>query len=142
MDISDPAAVFSSVEERGGYGYANQPHDAAWNLARFGETMLPLIDSDAQRAVDAATEAISKFASLYADCWLAGMRRRLGLATPEPGDRQLAEDLLEAMHRNQADFTETFRQLCAAAEDPKDERHRGNFINARNFKDWAHRWRT
>jgi uncharacterized protein YdiU (UPF0061 family) len=143
MDMYDPAAVFSSIDERGRYGYANQPHAAAWNLARFAETLLPLIDSDAQRAVDAATEAISKFASLYADCWLAGMRRKLGLATPKPGDRQLAEDLLEAMHRNQADFTETFRLLCAAARDPRgDGPLRGNFVDARDFEDWARRWRT
>ncbi len=142
MDIYDPAAVFSSIDERGRYGYANQPRAAVWNLARFAESLLPLIDSDAQRAVDAATEAISKFASLYADCWLAGMRRKLGLAAPEPGDRQLAEDLLEAMHRNQADFTETFRLLCAAARDPRGEEPlRGHFVTARDFEDWAQRWR-
>jgi uncharacterized protein YdiU (UPF0061 family) len=143
MDRYDPAAVFSSIDEGGRYAYANQPHAAVWNLARFAESLLPLIDSDAQRAVDAATEAISKFASLYADSWLAGMRRKLGLATPEPGDRQLAEDLLEVMHRNQADFTETFRLLCAAARDPRgDEPLRGYFVNARDFEDWAQRWRT
>jgi uncharacterized protein YdiU (UPF0061 family) len=141
MDTYDPAAVFSSIDERGRYAYANQPHAAVWNLARFAETLLPLMDSDPQRAVDPATEAISKFETLYADCWLAGMRRKLGLAMPEPGDRQLAEDLLEAMHRHQADFTETFRKLCAAAGDPKDEPLRGLFVNARDDDDWARRWR-
>jgi len=143
MDTYDPATVFSSIDESGRYSYGNQPHAAAWNLARFAETLLPLIDSDAQRAIDAATEALSRFASLYADCWLAGMRRKLGLTTPEPGDRQLAEDLLQAMHRHQADFTEIFRLLGAAAGDPRGgEPLRGHFVNARDFEDWAQRWRT
>jgi uncharacterized protein YdiU (UPF0061 family) len=143
MDSFDPATVFSSIDAGGRYAYANQPHAAAWNLARFAETLLPLMDADPQRAVDAATEVISNFATLYADCWLAGMRRKLGLSTPESGDRQLAEDLLAAMHRNQADFTETFRELCAAARDPNDDRPlREFFVNGRDFDDWAQRWRT
>jgi uncharacterized protein YdiU (UPF0061 family) len=143
MDTFDPAAVFSSIDEGGRYAYANQPHAAVWNLARFAETLLPLIDSDPQRAVDAATEAVSGFAALFADCWLAGMRRKLGLTTAETGDRQLAEDLLAAMHRNQADFTQTFRQLCAAARDPRgDAPLRGLFVNGRDYDDWARRWRT
>jgi uncharacterized protein YdiU (UPF0061 family) len=141
MDTYDPAAVFSSIDEGGRYAYANQPHAAVWNLARFAETLLPHIDSNPQRAVDVATEAISKFETLYADCWLAGMRRKLGLAMPEPGDRQLAEDLLEAMHRRQADFTETFRTLCAAAQDPKVE-PLAHFVDARDHGDWARRWRA
>ena len=143
MDVYDPAAVFSSIDEGGRYAYANQPHAAVWNLARLAETLLPLIDSDPQRAVDAATEAISTFEARYADCWLAGMRRKLGLSTSEPGDRQLAEDLLQAMQRNQADFTQTFRQLCAAARDLRgDAPLRGSFVNARDYDDWAQRWRS
>jgi uncharacterized protein YdiU (UPF0061 family) len=143
MDVYDPAAVFSSIDEGGRYAYANQPHAAVWNLARLAETLLPLIDSDPQRAVDAATEAISTFEARYADCWLAGMRRKLGLSTSEPGDRQLAEDLLQAMQRNQADFTQTFRRLCAAARDLRgDAPLRGSFVNARDYDDWAQRWRS
>ncbi len=143
MDSFDPATVFSSIDEAGRYAYANQPRAAAWNLSRFAETLLPLMDADPQRAVDAATEVLSNFATLYSDCWLAGMRRKLGLSTPESGDRQLAEDLLEAMHRNQADFTQTFSGLCAAARDPQDDGPlRECFDNARDFDDWAQRWWT
>jgi uncharacterized protein YdiU (UPF0061 family) len=143
MDTFDPAAVFSSIDERGRYAYANQPHAAVWNLARFAETLLPLIDGDPQRAVEAATEAVANFAALHAEGWLAGMRRKLGLARAEQGDRQLAEDLLAAMHRNQADFTQTFRGLCAAARDPRgDAPLRALFADAHDYDDWAQRWRT
>jgi serine/tyrosine/threonine adenylyltransferase len=143
MDIFDPATVFSSIDERGRYGYANQPNAALWNLARFAETLLPLIDADTQRAIDAATEAIATFETFFNDCWLDGMRGKLGLSSSEPDDRQLAEDLLQAMQRNQADFTLSFRALCAAAADPlSDAVMRGYFINSADYDEWALRWRA
>jgi uncharacterized protein YdiU (UPF0061 family) len=143
MDTFDPATVFSSIDEHGRYAYANQPNAALWNLARFAETLLPLIDADTQRAIGAATEAIAAFEALFNDSWLDGMRRKLGLSTAEQGDRQLAEDLLKAMHRNQADFTLSFRALCAAARDPDhDGTVRGYFINAADYGEWAQRWRA
>jgi serine/tyrosine/threonine adenylyltransferase len=143
MDTFDPATVFSSIDEHGRYAYANQPNAALWNLARFAETLLPLIDADTQRAIGAATEAIATFETLFNDSWLGGMRRKLGLSTSEQGDRQLAENLLKAMHRNQADFTLSFRALCAAARDPHhDGAVRDNFINAADYDEWAQRWRA
>jgi uncharacterized protein YdiU (UPF0061 family) len=143
MDTYDPATVFSSIDERGRYAYSNQPNAALWNLARFAETLLPLIDADTQRAIGAATEAIATFETVYNDSWLGGMRRKLGLSTSEQGDRQLDEDLLKAMHRNQADFTLTFRALCAAARDPQgDGPVRAQFLNAPDYDEWAQRWRA
>src|SRR5215470_15291758 len=51
MDHYDPATVFSSIDTHGRYAYANQPMIAQWNLARFGETLLSLIDADRNRAI-------------------------------------------------------------------------------------------
>jgi protein adenylyltransferase len=143
MDTFDPATVFSSIDERGRYAYANQPNAAQWNLARFAETLLPLIDVDTQRAIGVATEAIATFETLFNDSWLGGMRRKLGLSSSEQGDRQLAEDLLKAMHRNQADFTLSFRALCTAARDRQgDGPLRAQFLNALDYDEWALRWRA
>ena len=143
VDAFDPAAVFSSIDERGRYAYANQPHAAAWNLARFAETLLPIIDGDSGRAIELASEVLATFTAQFADHWLAGMRRKLGLSAKEEADRALADDLLDAMHRNQADFTLTFRGLCdAAAEQPGETRVRGLFGNAGDYDHWAQRWRA
>jgi len=142
MDAFDPAAVFSSIDVQGRYAYGNQPHAAAWNLARFAETLLPLIDANPERAVQRATEVISTFNDNFADCRLAGLRRKLGLSRHEDGDSALAEALLEVMHRNQADFTLTFRGLCAAAEDTAGDIEVGKlFARARDYDEWAVRWR-
>jgi len=120
MDAYDPATVFSAIDETGRYAYRNQPRIAQWNLARFAETLLPLIDPDPQRAVDLASEVIAAFASRYDTHWLDGMRRKLGLITSEDTDRELIQALLDAMHANAADFTLTFRRLCSAARDCDD----------------------
>jgi uncharacterized protein YdiU (UPF0061 family) len=143
VDAYDPAAVFSSIDRQGRYAYANQPHAAVWNLARFAETLLPIIDADGDRAVALASEALTVFSTRFADESQAGMRRKLGLSAREEGDAALADDLLDAMHRSQADFTLTFRGLCEAAErEAADPRVRGLFVNPRDYDEWAVRWRA
>jgi protein adenylyltransferase len=143
LDSYDPAAVFSSIDQQGRYAYGNQPHAAVWNLARFAETLLPIIDATPERAVELASEVLATFAARFSDLSLAGVRRKLGLSTGEDGDAALAEDLLDAMQRNQADFTLTFRRLCEASEgEAGDEGVRTLFANPREYDEWAARWRA
>jgi len=113
LDTYDPDAVFSSIDSQGRYAYSNQVHAGAWNLARFAETLLPLIDPVGERAVALATEALEEFPRRYAMHRLTGMRAKLGLAVPEDGDSELIAELLAAMHHDSADFTLTFRSLCS-----------------------------
>src|SRR6185437_14350863 len=79
MDEYDPKTVFSSIDQHGRYAYANQPAIAQWNLARFAETLLPLINSDPEKAVTLAIEVIEPFTAQFDAFFLAGMRRKLGL---------------------------------------------------------------
>jgi len=111
LDVYDPATVFSSIDRNGRYAYANQPGIAHWNLARFAECLLPILDSDEGRAIEVAKESLALFSSLFEQYWLAGMRAKLGLFTEEPGDLALVESLLHAMNRTRSDYTNTFRNL-------------------------------
>jgi uncharacterized protein YdiU (UPF0061 family) len=143
MDAYDPATVFSSIDHRGRYAYANQPAAAQWNLARFAETLLPLIDASGDRAIELATEAVTAFSAEFDDCWLAGMRRKLGLFLEEESDSALIRALLDAMQKNQADFTLTFRRLCAAAESEAGEPSAaGSFADPTQYLEWAQAWRS
>ncbi|MCE9663231.1 YdiU family protein [Halomonas sp. M5N1S17] len=142
MESYDPRTVFSAIDEGGRYAYSNQPWIAQWNLARLAETLLPLIDSDQERAVERATEVIKAFEAQYEAEWLAVMRAKLGLAREEAGDRALAEALLDAMHQGHADFTLTFRQLCEAAESGEADSALGNlFERPEVIEAWLERWR-
>ena len=143
MDAYDPQAVFSSIDRSGRYAYANQPLAAEWNLARFAETLLPLIAATPEQAVEQATEVVLAFAPGFAAHWLDGMRSKLGLEGALEGDRELIEALLGAMHRNQADFTLTFRRLCAAAADAgADAGVRALFTDPDAYDAWAASWRA
>ncbi|MCJ8501383.1 protein adenylyltransferase SelO [Desulfatitalea alkaliphila] len=115
MDAYDPNTVFSSIDHNGRYAYGRQPQIAQWNLARFAETLLPLIHDDAQKALSIANEAISGFSDTFRRYWLQGMRAKLGLLNAEAADGALAEELLGCMQRHGADFTNTFRDLTTGS---------------------------
>ncbi len=143
MDSYDPATAFSAIDDLGRYAYGNQPTIAQWNLARFAESLLPLLDPSLERAVELANEAIFAFTSRFQEHWLAGMHDKLGISGNEEGDLELARALLRAMHENAADFTLTFRRLCDAAADEKgDANVRGLFADPGAYDSWAARWRS
>ncbi|GHE21757.1 protein adenylyltransferase SelO [Halomonas urumqiensis] len=140
MERFDPQCVFSSIDEGGRYAYRNQPWIAQWNLARFAETLIPLIDDDQDKAVEKATASIQAYPAQYEAEWLAVMREKLGLATQEEGDQALADDLHEAMHAGHADFTLTFRRLADAIEEDAPALLE-LFNNDRALREWLPRWR-
>ena len=142
MDEYNPAKVFSSIDEMGRYAYGNQPRIALWNLTRLAECLLPLFSDDQDKAVEQAQFALGEFAEKFAAAYQAGLRAKIGLFTKADGDEALAQDLLDAMSKNQADFTLTFRRLGdAALGAASDESVRGLFIDPTMFDQWAARWR-
>jgi serine/tyrosine/threonine adenylyltransferase len=129
LDAFDPATVFSSIDHTGRYAYGNQPAVAQWNLARLGETLLPLIDADVDTAVTAATDVLGGFAEAYQRHWERGMAAKLGLATPDP---DLVREVLELMRTQHVDYTAFFRALSAGTA-------RALFAEPEPFDAWAAR---
>ncbi|PKP73787.1 MAG: YdiU family protein [Alphaproteobacteria bacterium HGW-Alphaproteobacteria-6] len=133
MDDYHPDRVFSSIDQFGRYGYANQPAAALWNLAQFASSLLPLMGGAA--AVEPATEAIHRFTPIHEAARLARFRAKIGLATEAAGDGALIERLLALMADQGADFTRVFAGLAdgtAAAE----------FRDPSGFEAWARDWRA
>ena len=142
MDHYDPAKVFSSIDELGRYAYANQPRIALWNLTRLAECLLPLLGDEQDRAIEEAQSALGNFVETFDAAYQAGLRNKLGLFTVRDDDRALAQDLLDAMAKNQADFTLTFRRLSDAALTSADDgRVRELFADPNAYDEWAGRWR-
>ena len=83
MDVFDPTTVFSSIDVQGRYAYGNQPSITGWNLARFAETLLPLLHADESEAMRLAQDALLDFSEQFQENWLLGMRRKLGLFNAE-----------------------------------------------------------
>jgi len=111
MDKYDLATVFSSIDREGRYAYGNQPQIVGWNLARFAETLLPLLDVDEDKAIEKAELTLSEFPEQYQSNWLTGMRAKLGISSEEVEDEALIQDLLAMMQKHGADYTNTFRAL-------------------------------
>ncbi|NNE75196.1 MAG: YdiU family protein [Acidimicrobiales bacterium] len=139
MDQYDPATVFSSIDHGGRYAYGNQPGVTQWNLTRFAETLVPLIDPDVEVAVEAATTMLEGFPDRFGAHWSSGMGKKLGLTTEEADDTALFRDLLDAMQAGRVDFTAAFRSLAAAL------RGDGEAVTARFgaqslIHEWLPRW--
>lgn len=143
MEAYDAKAVFSSIDSQGRYAYGNQPQIARWNLARFAETILPLIDpEEPQRAVDAATEVIDGFVPRYETRYLAGLRDKLGLNAAtncDDEDNSLAHDWLELLQKNEIDYTLAFRSLAEAAQDNPTKLEQ-LFPSPDDVQPWLRRW--
>ncbi len=134
MDTYDPATVFSSIDTEGRYAYENQPYMAGWNLARFAETLLPVLHDNQDEAVKLAQEEISNYSNIYQAYWLEGMRKKLGIFNEEDGDESLINDLLSMMEKQGADFTNTFRALTVSKPDET------GLSGTQEFARWHSRW--
>jgi Uncharacterized conserved protein len=134
MDSYDENTVFSSIDTQGRYAYGNQPHIAAWNLSRFAETLLPLLDDNQDKAVKLAQSALADFNKIFNQKLLSGMRAKLGLFNEEEGDISLIGDLLSTMQKYHADYTNTFRAFTF--DNPKDT----VLFGTKEFSEWYHEW--
>ncbi|WP_323961641.1 YdiU family protein [Arthrobacter sp. JZ12] len=141
MDTFDPATVYSSIDAMGRYSYGNQPVIAQWNLARFAETLLPLLAEDLDEAVALAENSLGRFPALYSGAWLAGMRAKLGLTDDVDDDAvtALADTLLTLLQEQQVDYTSLFRSLGAAARGDA-ETARAFFGEPDRFDAWLAKW--
>jgi uncharacterized protein YdiU (UPF0061 family) len=140
MDAYDPATVFSSIDRGGRYAYANQPPIAQWNLARLGETLLPLLAGPADAALAAATGVLQSFPGRYHEHWIGGMRAKLGLAGEQDGDAALIGDLLALAQAQRVDFTSCFRALSSCLRGDAAPA-RALFAEPAPFDAWSERWR-
>ncbi|MFC4401584.1 protein adenylyltransferase SelO [Gracilibacillus xinjiangensis] len=134
MDEYDPATVFSSIDRQGRYAYGNQPNIGGWNLARFAESLLPLLAEDYEKAIELAQDAIAKFPDHFHTQWIQGMRAKLGIFNEESTDEVLIKELLELMQQYEADFTNTFKALTF------DDMDRMVMFHTEPFLQWKDKW--
>jgi serine/tyrosine/threonine adenylyltransferase len=140
LNAYHPETVFSSIDRGGRYAYQMQPAIAQWNMARFAETLLPLLADDEDAAVASATDAIRGFVEIYEQAWLERMAAKLGVQSVTDGDRQLVDDLLKLMDDNNVDFTLLFHRLGEAVITPQSAACRDLFADSAGWDEWAARW--
>lgn len=134
MNEYDPKTVFSSIDRQGRYAYGNQPAIGGWNLARFAESLIPLLHENEEEAVKLAQDTISDYPEQYRRNWFMGMRAKLGLIHEEPEDEALIENLLRMMEKHRADFTNTFRALTY------DQKESSSLFQSEEYTQWNQQW--
>ena len=117
MEQFDPQKVFSSIDQGGRYAFNHQPGVAQWNLARFAETLLPLMRAEGDAAVEQATEVLRGFTARFG----AEQRRLHAKAGPCPGKRPC-------------------RGADGSARDPDASRPHGHDRDVRRVDAYAKRW--
>ncbi|MCH7322271.1 YdiU family protein [Solibacillus sp. MA9] len=134
MDTFDPATVFSSIDTQGRYAYGNQPNIALWNLTRFAESLLPIIATDLEEAIQLAQPVVERFPSAFEGYYFSEMREKLGLLSTNEQDEALILQLLEYMERFEVDYTNTFRALTEGVY-PKNL-----LFQSEEFLQWEQQW--
>jgi uncharacterized protein YdiU (UPF0061 family) len=140
MDDYHPNRVYSSIDHRGRYAFGNQPRIAHWNLTRLAECLLPIIHEDPGKGVEEAQTAIDAFPERFEQAYLERFRGKLGLLEAQTEDADLIGSLLQTMAETGADFTNSFRALCDAAEG-RDEGIHAELGKSALADDWLRRWR-
>ncbi len=138
-DIYDPAKTFSSIDHQGRYAFAKQAPIGHWNLTRFAETLLPLLDDDPKQSVAAAETALDMFAEIHQTELQERFTAKIGI---EGGDWSMVESLLAAMADGEADFTLVFRHLSDALETGNDDDVTSLFNQPTAIAAWLTDWRT
>jgi len=148
MDTYHPQTVFSSIDRMGRYAYAKQPEIALWNLSCFASTILPLINQNEETAVKEASDKLNCFQEQFDLVWSSSFRSKIGLLNHHDGDAGLAQDLLNCMAANKADFTLSFRRLCdlSTNKDSKktnlDDTFTTLFEDQSAAEHWLVKWRA
>ena len=127
LGIYDPQTVYSSIDTMGRYAFGNQPDMLHWNLTRFAECLLPLIDGDPTNAVDQVRPIMEGFPARFEKKYLQMMGKKLGLEDFQQEDPKLIRSVLNRLEEKRLDYTVTFDLLTksvrseAAASQMKTE---------------------
>ena len=140
MDAFDRAKVFSSIDQHGRYAWGNQPQIAHWNLAQLAQTLLPLFESDHEKAKSQAESALSTFPEVFAQAYTRGLAQKIGVLQDDQEGLKLANDLLDLMTRDEVDFTLLFRRLTTSVQTGELSPVREMFNNHEQFENWAELW--
>ena len=136
MDYYDPKTVFSSIDHQGRYSFKNQEIITHWNISRFAETLIPLIDNDEDKAIKIGSKIIDSFGDKFKAQWLKMMKNKLGLINDIPNDEKLIFKFLNWMEKNRVDYTNTFLYLM------NSQNNNNPHYKSKDFQDIYAEWKN
>ncbi|MEM7601058.1 MAG: YdiU family protein [Verrucomicrobiota bacterium] len=140
MDDFHPETVFSSIDRQGRYAWINQPVAGSWNLARFAETLLPLLAEERGEAISIAERSIQEFEGVFGDAYFNGFAEKLGLSGGDEKARPFVEKTLGMMAEDGLDFTRFFTSLTRFAKRENSDKALSELPVTEGWQDWQEEW--
>ena len=140
MNTYDPKTVFSSIDHNGRYSYQNQPAIVIWNLAKFAETLIPLVDEDEEISVKKLTEVLQLAMPSYQEYFYKELGEKLGLENIDNDNSKIIDGYLKILHSESIDFTLSFRNL-AKIVDQSLTIEDSVFNKSKDFSVWYRSWK-
>ena len=107
----NPNTSYSSIDHYKRYSFGNQTKIIKWNISRFAETLLPLINENQKKAIILAQNVIDKFDEICNEKFYVMMLQKIGVKKVNQKSYQLVDNLLKVMLENKLDYTNTFYNL-------------------------------
>ena len=139
MNVYDPKTVFSSIDHNGRYSYKNQPAILIWNLAKFAETLIPLVNEESEKSVKQLTEVLQLVMPSYEEYFYKEFFKKLGLEEKNNKNIRLVKEYLAILESNSIDLTSSFRDLSKILVNDKKIKE-SVFSNIPNFVGWYGCW--
>jgi len=111
MGVYNPKTVYSSIDHMGRYAFGNQPNMLQWNMTRFAECLVPLIDTEPEKAIERIEPMITDFADRFNQAHRKMMGKKLGLTSIQSEDKALIASVLNRLDEQTLDYTTTFDLL-------------------------------
>jgi uncharacterized protein YdiU (UPF0061 family) len=136
-----PKQVYSYIDHQGRYSYINQGKIMFWNLSKFAESLIPILDEDPNVARSIAIDVLKDFPRLFENTWLDNMRKKFGFSSKFKGDSQIISEFLNLIEGESLDYTKSFRNLIF--DNNKDFSYRNfEFKESTDSKKWFDSWKT
>ncbi len=134
MDQFNTDQVFSYIDQYGRYRYSNQPEIILWNLGKFAESLLPLLNDNMDKAITLAEKTINKFPQIFMKYYVPEMCQKLGIFNASKADLKLVQEFLAILEKEQLDFTNSFRNLSKILLDKAAQKP------SKTMQDWQKKW--
>jgi uncharacterized protein YdiU (UPF0061 family) len=140
MDGFNPNKTFSSIDSGGRYAYNHQPMIGQWNLTRFAETLLKLLDKNQDNSIAIAKKSIESFWFSFEKAFHDGLCKKIGLNTSDENGTKLAFEFLDLLSKSEVDFTTAYRSLGDYAEKENKSEFNNLFDSKPDIDNWLARW--
>ncbi len=133
LDEFDADFICNHSDYGGRYAFDQQPNVGLWNLYRFAQTLIPLIEPEEAQAI------LGEYQMIFTKRFVELMRDKLGLQAKVAEDAELISDLFEILQTNAVDYTRFFRRLgeFKTAENEKNDLLQKMFVDPNSFDAWA-----